>query len=267
MRFSWLADQRLAWPELRAQGTAVERAGYDTIWLSDHVFAESDSWLLDCLTTASALGTAVPKIGIGTLVAANTFRHPPLLAQATLSLDRITGGRFVLGIGAGGSREEHQELGISFPPIAERTEQLGEACAVIRGILRDQGADIPLLVGGVGPHVLDVAARHANRWTVWAEPDTAARLHGRLAEHCRAAGRNIADIRCGAITMINPTHLPARSDGPWEAVMAGDRSAMRDQVARYADAGIDELVVCEYAVAPNSRAESLEWFAEQVASR
>ncbi|MFI5796301.1 LLM class flavin-dependent oxidoreductase [Streptomyces sp. NPDC051677] len=265
MRFSWLAEQRLSWPELLTQAAAVKRAGYDAIWLSDHVLAEDGSWLLDCLTTAGALGAAVPQVGIGTLVAANTFRHPPLIAQAALSLDRITGGRFVLGIGAGGSREEHEALGIPFPPIVERAERLEEACAAIRGTLRDQGTKIPLLVGGLGRHVLDVVARHADRWTVWADPYAVARLRGRLDEHCRAVGRNIADIRRGAITMITPTHLPVLPGGPWEAVMAGDRAAMREQVARYTEAGVDELVVCEYAVAPGSRAEALQWFAEQVA--
>ncbi|SRR6266545_4334398 len=281
MRFGWLAEQRLSWFNLFQRAVAVQRLGYRSVWLSDHLIDDEGRWLLDCWTSAAGLA-AVPDIEIGTLVAANTLRHPAITAHLTRSLAQITGGRFVLGIGAGGSVEEHVAIGMPFPQLAERVALLNEACAAIRGMLDGTPADVagkyyrlrmtggdptgvPLLVGGASRAVLEVAARHANRWTVWADPEGIAAGRAELATRCVAEGRDVRDIRCGAIVMVIPAHLPARESAEgWPAVLAGDADAMQAQVRRYANSGAEEIVVCDYAVEEEARMQALQWFAEQV---
>lgn len=286
VRFGWLADQRLPWQAMLARTIDVERLGYGSVWLSDHLFDESNRWLLDCWTSAAALLAAVPRIEVGTLVAANTLRHPALTAHMAHTAAQIAPARFVLGLGAGGSAEEHRAIGVPFPDLAERTSRLDDACALLRtakgsspaafdgnyyrlpacGAQPDAATDpLPILVGGASQRVLDIAARHADRWTIWADPETAAARREALAASCAASNRDIADIRCGAIAMMIPEHLPNRfPDESWPATLAGNADQMLELVECYADAGIEDVVVCEFAIAPDRQHEALVWFAENV---
>src|SRR5215472_7102818 len=166
MRFSWLADQRLPWDELTRRTQDAAQLGYSGVWLSDHLIGEDGEPFLDCWTSLSALMITVPYIEFGTLVAASTLRQPAITAQMARTLMEIGRGRFVLGLGAGGSRDDHQMAEVAFPGLRERAERLDETCHLIRrlvsgpelgcgGSQRDAGGSgvasayhVPLLIGG-----------------------------------------------------------------------------------------------------------------------
>ena len=103
MQFGWLADQRMPWACLARMTKHVEQLGYDGVWLSDHLADEGGGWLLDGWTALGAILGCVPRIEAGTLVASNSLRVPLLTAHMARTLADIAPGRFVLGLGAGGS--------------------------------------------------------------------------------------------------------------------------------------------------------------------
>ncbi len=173
----------------------AERAGWDGIWLSDHLMpasGDSTAPVNESFTTLAALAATVPRLRLGHLVAGNTYRHPALVAKMAAGIDRISGGRFVLGLGAAWQQNEHDSYGIPFYTTPERMERLDEACRVIRCLLENQAstfrsrhfelhdaplapkpfqAHLPLLIGGGGEKLLlRIVARHADEWNVFASP-------------------------------------------------------------------------------------------------
>jgi alkanesulfonate monooxygenase SsuD/methylene tetrahydromethanopterin reductase-like flavin-dependent oxidoreductase (luciferase family) len=275
MRFGWLAEQRLRWDALLGMTRQVEQLGFDSVWLSDHITDEQGHWLLDAWTTLGAILGSVPRIEVGTLVAANSLRPSLLTAHMARTLADIGPGRFVLGLGAGGSREEHHMAGVAFDHIEHRVAALRDTCEFIR---RTEDTDspasndrviseasqpkIPLLLGGGGPAVLQLAGRYADRWTIWGTPDVLRHKVAVLSEFARDNGRDPEDVRRGAIAMVLPDRIPKRSNpSRWPAELRGDEAAVVRQLAAYAAAGVDDIIVCDYGVDPAHRLHALEWFA------
>lgn len=271
LRFGWIADQRLGWADLLRATQQVERLGYDSLWLSDHLAAEDGGWLLDPWTSLAALLASVPRLEVGTLVLANGLRAPLLTVQMTHTVADIGPGRFVLGLGAGGSRKEHDWCGIAFPKLPERLSALKSACRLVRLAnesfrpepVTGQPPTVPLLIGGTSHGILRIAARWADRWTIWGNPDQL-RAHGDvLSGFARSAGRQPTDIRRGAIVMLLPDHLPQHSDpAKWPAVLTGNATAVAGQLHRYAAAGVTDIVICDYGLLPADRPAALAWFAD-----
>lgn len=279
LRFGWLADQRLPWRELLAFGTAAEHLGYDGIWMSDHFFNEDGRWLLDAWTALGAILARVPRIEAGLLVASHALRPPLVTLHMAATLTDIGPRRFVLGLGAGGSREEHRVAGVAFPALADRVAELESTCALLRGAgtasagfgrgrpAGHQAQSAPLLIGGASDPILRLAGRYADRWAVWGTPDEMAVLGSRLSRHGQAAGRDPSDIRRGAILMLIPDHLREVADPvAWPAEMRGDQTSVSRQLARYQEAGVRDVIVCDYGLDPADRMTALEWFAGVMAA-
>ncbi|HEY7073080.1 MAG TPA: LLM class flavin-dependent oxidoreductase [Acidimicrobiales bacterium] len=284
MRLSLGPDLRRGWPTLRDQCLAAAAAGWDGVWLFDHLRVPPDEpspgFFLEAWSTLGAVAALAPGLRVGTLVSANTLRAPPLVAAMALTLHAVSGGRFVLGLGAGGDEDEHARLGLDFPPIGERLDRLDEACTVIRRLLSPgpahvagrhyridvpetgvaAGVRIPLLVGASGPRGLDIAARHADAWLVWGSVDDMVRLGATLDARCRAHGRDPATVERGVQVMLEPG-----DPGPeqrralaerWPAVLTGGPGELVDTLGRYRAAGVGEVVVCDYAL-PAGRRDDL----------
>lgn len=207
----------------------AEDLGFDHAWLPDHVKnpdgpptdAMHETW-----TVLTVIAERTSRIRLGTLVSSNTFRHPALLLKQAVTVDHVSDGRLVLGIGTGWFEEEHRRFGIDFPPAAERVDRLEEAVRIIR-LLLDEGHGsfegryyrlddaclaprpvqqprIPLLIAAHRPRMLAIAARYADQWDTFAEmpgastegvgEDVADQL-ARLDEACRAVGRDPTTIR------------------------------------------------------------------------
>jgi len=234
---------RTTWPEVLDAALAVERAGWDSIWIDDHLLvdeggdtdAKLEGWAI-----LAALATTTTRTRLGVLVAANTFRNPGLTAKLATTLDHLSGGRAVLGLGGGWFEREHAAYGIDFGGgFGERLDRLDEATGLITRLLdgervthtgrfytlrdalvapRPVQARLPILVGGSGPtRTLRTTARYADLWNGFGEPDRIAEVSAVLEQRCAEIGRPFEAIErtVTANVVIRDTEEYAR--GAWEA--------------------------------------------------
>jgi F420-dependent oxidoreductase-like protein len=194
----------------------LEATGWDIACVTDHFMPNTkdrEGAMLESWSTLSALAALVPRLRVGTIVLGNTYRHPAVVAKMAAQVDIISGGRLLLGLGAGWQQNEHEAYGIPFYTMRERLERLDEACEVIKALWTQrrsdfkgrhyQLADAPLdpkpvqrphpelMIGGGGERVtLRIVARHADHWNVWGGPQVLARKSAVLDAHCAAVGRD-----------------------------------------------------------------------------
>ena len=198
MRFSIWPDTSRPFAEIADLVTHCEATGWDRAYLADHFMADppeepAGTPVLECWTALAALAALTHRIKLGTLVSANTYRHPAVVANAAATVDRISDGRFVLGIGAGWQVNEHDAYGLELFDVATRSDRLEEACAVVNLLLRQERSDfagahytltdarcepkpvqqpLPLLVAGKGERrTMRTAARFADEWNGWCTPE------------------------------------------------------------------------------------------------
>ncbi len=191
------AAMREAW--LRAEALDI-----DSLWTWDHFFpltGDPDGAHFECFTLLAAMAAATARPMIGPLVACNAYRNPNLLAEMAHASNRISGDRFVLGLGAGWFEKDYAEYGYPFKTTRERLQDLATNLPIIEARLAalraggGGGAAIPILIGGIGEKVtLRLTARHAAIWNGWGDPSEAARLNRVLDERCAEIGRDPAEI-------------------------------------------------------------------------
>ena len=222
MRFGaayWI--QRTDWPALRDACLAAEAAGFDALWLDDHLLSDEGDWTspkLEGWTSLAAVAALTSRADLGLMVSANTFRNPGLTAKLATTLDNVSGGRAVLGIGGGWFEREHDAFGMDFGSgFGERLDRLDEAVGLIRRLLdgervthqgrfyqfndalcepRPIRQPLPILIGGSGKQkTLRTTARYANRWNGYGSPERIAETSAVLAERCDEIGRPFDEIR------------------------------------------------------------------------
>ncbi len=212
--------QRTDWPSLRDACLAAETAGFDAIWLDDHLLSDEGDWRspkLEGWTALAGLATITSRVTLGHLVAANTFRNPGVIAKQATTIDHLSGGRFVLGLGGGWFEREHDAFGIDFGSgFGERLDRLDEAVMLIRRLLdgerithegrfytfhdalcepRPIRQPLPILIGGSGRQkTLRTTARYANRWNGYGTPEEIAETSAVLRERCEEVGRPFDEI-------------------------------------------------------------------------
>jgi alkanesulfonate monooxygenase SsuD/methylene tetrahydromethanopterin reductase-like flavin-dependent oxidoreductase (luciferase family) len=195
---------------------AAEELGFDSLWISDHVLSSDgqDRGGLDAWMALAVAAAASRRITLGPLVTPITFRLPGLLARMALDLHTLSGGRFVLGLGAGWNAREHATFGIPFPPAAERLHLLDSGLTLIRRTLKTH---LPILIGGGGSGTLRLVARHANEWNLTtSSPSQYQPLSQALDHACQAVGRDPAtmgrSVAAGVLIGRNATELSARAE-------------------------------------------------------
>jgi F420-dependent oxidoreductase-like protein len=295
MRFSVWPSPDETWDEILELARHAEATGWDGIWFADHFMPntpEAEGPVMECWSVLAGLAAAVPRLRLGALVTGNTYRHPAVLAKIAATVDQMSGGRVVLGLGAGWQENEHRAYGIDFSDVRGRLERLDEACQIIRGLtsqprttfagkhyqLQDApldpkpvGDSVRLLVGGGGEKVtLRIAAAYADEWNVWGEPEVLRQKGEVLDRHCEALGRDPASIERSAQAI-----LYLSDDESWLAtqrersfgrpVMIGTPAQLQDIVGAYRDAGVDEIIVPDWNLR-SRRAEVLDRFQAEVAS-
>jgi alkanesulfonate monooxygenase SsuD/methylene tetrahydromethanopterin reductase-like flavin-dependent oxidoreductase (luciferase family) len=242
--------------------------GWDGVYVADHFMPNAgtgrrtDLPTLEAGSLIAALGAVVPRVRIGTLVYGNTYRHPAVLANMAATVDQITGGRFILGVGAGWQVNEHEQYGIELPPVKQRLDRFVEALRVMRGLLRSPTTTIdgtyyqlldavcepkpvqeplPILIGGSGEkRMLGIVAEYADMWNTWGRPDLIAHKSAVLDDFCAAQGRDPKSIArtAQAVTVV---------DGPVPEVqmpvIGGSPAKLADDIAAYAGIGLDELII------------------------
>jgi F420-dependent oxidoreductase-like protein len=216
MRFGaafWV--QRTGWPELRDACLEVEAAGWDSLWVDDHLLADEGDPAdakLEAWTTLAAIAALTTRVRLGPLVSANTFRNVGLTAKLAATLDQVSAGRLTLGLGAGWFNREHDAFGLEFGAgFGERLDRLGEAVPLVRRLLDGERvtfdgrhhhlrdavcepgpvqARLPILVGGSGPtRTLPMVARYADLWNAYGDPEAIARVSDLLRARCADVGR------------------------------------------------------------------------------
>jgi F420-dependent oxidoreductase-like protein len=219
--FPGVSDAQLFERVASAAATA-EEAGFDTVFVMDHFYqlpmlGPPQSNMLEAYTLLGALAARTRRARLGTMVTGNTYRNPALLAKIVTTLDVVSGGRAVCGIGTGWFELEHEGYGFDFPPIGERMDRLEEALQILRPLLhgerssfsgrhyrtRDainspaplQRGGIPILIGGGGEkRTLALVARYAEESNLPCAPEEIPRKLEALAGHCARAGRRREDV-------------------------------------------------------------------------
>lgn len=215
-----LWSQATDWTAFLAAALRAEELGYDHIWTWDHlyaIFGDPHQPILEGYTALAAVAQATEHAELGLFVGANTFRNPGLVAKSVTTIDHISGGRAILGIGGAWFEAEHRAFGIDFGSgFGERLDWLAEAVPAMRTLLDGGEATstgeryafehlrinplplqphLSIMVGGSGERkTLRIVARHADMWNAFGSPEELAHKDGVLRRHCREVGRDEATI-------------------------------------------------------------------------
>jgi probable F420-dependent oxidoreductase len=261
---------------------AAEAAGFDSIWLGDHLLyrdagrPERGPW--EAWTLLAALAAATRRVRLGPLVACAGFHPPGLLAKMAATIDEVSGGRFVLGLGAGWNETEFRAFGI---PFDRRVSRFEESFAIVRGLLggervtlagRYQRAEdavllprparrVPLMIGSNGPRVLGIALPHVDAWNTWYDDygNTAegfAALNARIDESARAAGRDPAAIaRSACVLVVLDPGARERAGGPDVPAVEGPADRIAAHLGALRRAGADEAILVVSPITERSIAQ------------
>ncbi|MGH2603661.1 MAG: LLM class flavin-dependent oxidoreductase, partial [Dehalococcoidia bacterium] len=189
MRFSFWPAAGNPWNELVETCRHAEATGWDGIWFADHFMpnaADTSAPVAEVMTTLAGLAACVPRVRLGSLVVGNTYRSPAVLAKMAANVDIISGGRLILGLGAGWQENEHDAYGIPFYTIGGRLRRLEEAVQIVKSLVANDNTTfegryyqivdaplapkpvqrpLPLLIGGGGEQVtMRIAAQYADEW-------------------------------------------------------------------------------------------------------
>ena len=271
--FSYGTGVDQLFPTVTAQAKEADEAGFDSVFLMDHFYqlpgiGTYDQPMLEAYTALGALAAATQNVQLGTLVTGNTYRNPTLLAKAITTLDVISAGRAILGIGTGWFELEHDQLGYDFGTFTDRFEKLGEALQIILPMLagerptvtgkhyRTQEAlanprvrdHIPLMIGGSGEKkTIPLAAKHFDHLNVIAGFDELARKVEVVRQRCEEIDRDPATLETsmliGALVGdgVTPDMIP---DDFRQRMVAGSPEQIAEQVqSKVLDAGIDGVIL------------------------
>jgi alkanesulfonate monooxygenase SsuD/methylene tetrahydromethanopterin reductase-like flavin-dependent oxidoreductase (luciferase family) len=263
-------ERPVAWPEYLAIARAAEGVGFDSIWVGDHLLyrgegeAERGPW--EAWTMLAALASATERVELGPLVACTAFHPPGLIAKMAATVAEISGGRFVLGLGAGWNKEEFRAFGLPFDHTVSRFE---ESFAIIRALLAgervtlrgrywqaDDAVLLPrparrprLMVGSNGPRMLAATLPHVDAWNTWYDdygnsPEGFAKLNDRISSAASDAGREPGEIERSACVLVAlkgaGRERPSRPDAP---PLDGSPDQLAARLRELGEAGADEAIL------------------------
>jgi probable F420-dependent oxidoreductase len=266
-------ERVVRWQEYLAMARAAEDVGFDTLWLGDHLlyrYADGSArgpW--EVWTMLSALAASTSRIRLGPLVAATAFHAPAMLAKLAATVDEISGGRLILGLGAGWNETEFRAFGF---PFDHRISRFEEAFTIIRTLLREGAIDFggrffqardcellpppsrpggpPLMVGSVGPRMLEITLPHVDAWNVWYRdsnnsPVGLGPILRQLDEACRAVGREPSEIERTTAVLVRMPGGTGRVMGDTTQAevppVQGSPSEIAERLREYAALGLAEL--------------------------
>lgn len=265
-------EREVRWPEYLAMARAAEDSGFDSIWLGDHLLYRDDGrpergpW--EAWTMLAALAGVTERVSLGPLVACVGFHPPALIAKMAATVDEVSGGRFVLGLGAGWNRTEFDAFGIPFDQRARRFEASydiirdlvrGERCtartpfAVVDDAVllpRSSRAEpMPVMVGTNGPRLLAATLPTADIWNTWFTegnntPEGFAELDQRVTTIAHQVGRLPSEIERSVCVLVSPRpSLGQRTNAPGIAPVSGTLGQIAARLGEFADAGADEVIL------------------------
>src|SRR5215469_3226991 len=258
-----LEGNKRPYDAIRAIAQQAERDGFDSIWLADHLFYRDPDkptrGIWECWTMLAALAEATSRVEIGPLVLCNSFRNPAILAKMATTLDEVSHGRLILGIGAGWNEPEYQAFGL---PFDHRVDRFEEAMQVLRPMLKEGQVDFagkyyqapdcedvprgprpagpPLMSGGEGPRMLRLTAQYADLWNTgyMGTPDTMADPLARITAACREVGRDPATLGVTALIGLWFPDLQAEKPRFLDKPLIGTVQEIAAAMRGYADLGV-----------------------------
>ncbi len=286
-------EREVRWPELRDIAVTAEDAGFDSIWVGDHLLYRDDEhgtrgpW--EAWSLLAALAEATARVQLGPLVAATSFHSPPMLAKKAATVDEISGGRLILGLGAGWNETEYAAFGFPYDRRASRFE---EAYTIVSTLLRDGAIDFrgdfyevrdcelmprprpggpPLMIGSIGPRVLRAGLATADLWNAWHawygnDPAGLAPLMAQVDAACRDVGRDPAEVGRTAALYVQCRGGAGRRHGspgrPTSAPVRGSAEEVAGVLRALAAAGVGH---CQLVLDPITAA-SVEEMGEVLAA-
>jgi alkanesulfonate monooxygenase SsuD/methylene tetrahydromethanopterin reductase-like flavin-dependent oxidoreductase (luciferase family) len=265
-------EREVRWPEYIAMAKAAEDVGFDTIWLGDHLlyrYADGSTrgpW--EVWTSLAAIAQATSTIKLGPLVAATAFHAPAMLAKMAATVDEISAGRLILGLGAGWNDVEFAAFGF---PFDHRISRFEEAFTIIRTLLRDGAIDFdgrffqardcelkpaprpggpPLMVGSIGPRMLEITLPYVEQWNVWYRQSRNSveglrPILGQVDEVCAAVGRDPATLEKTSAVLVRMAGGAGRVMGDTSSAtipaLEGSSSQIADALRAYAELGLAEV--------------------------
>ena len=266
-------EREYRWTEIRDIAMTAEAVGFDSIWVGDHLLFDDAvagrRGPLEAWSLLAALGEATTRVALGPLVAATSFHSPAMLAKKAATVDEISGGRLVLGLGAGWNQPEYDGFGFAYDHRVARFE---EAFTIIRRLLAGEMVDfagnyytvsrsellprpvrqIPLMIGSNGPKMLRIAAPHVQMWNSWFtwfgnEPEGLAPLVEDLIDACRETGRDPAGIEKTAAVYVQLVRGSGRvagsEDRPKAQPITGDHAGIAESLHAFGRAGLSSVQV------------------------
>jgi len=262
------------WSDLLTMTQRAETLGYDSVWLGDHLlarFPEPQDWLdghttsgaWDCWSLLAALAAATQRIALGPLVACTSFHNPALLAKKAATVEEISGGRLVLGLGAGWIEPEYRAFGF---PFDHRVSRFEEAFTIIRTLLREGQIDFdgtyyqarhcelrplgpraagpPILIGSHSPRMLRLAAEHADQWNGWipdrSRVEEVAPLRSLVDAACAEVGRDPATLERTVTISVDPIARAGDSDS---GTLTGSPEILAERLRAFAREGISHIQI------------------------
>jgi alkanesulfonate monooxygenase SsuD/methylene tetrahydromethanopterin reductase-like flavin-dependent oxidoreductase (luciferase family) len=265
-------ERVVRWPELAEMARTAERIGLDSLWVGDHLLYRDDGepsrapW--EVWSLLAALAAITERVELGPLVAATSFHAPAMLAKKATAIDEISGGRLILGLGAGWNEPDYAAFGF---PYDHRVSRFEEAFTIIRELLTTGHSDVhgtyysvdraellprgprpegpPLMVGSMGERMLRITLPHVAAWNAWGPwfgntVDGYRDLHRTIDEACRAVGRDPAEVeRTAALIVALPGALgrgSAVTEEHFEPI-PGEAATLAPALRRFADAGLSHV--------------------------
>jgi len=269
------------WNDVLELAQFADDGFWHSVYVADHFMSPGDKpgqtsdWL-EATAVMAALATVTSKVRLANLVLSMTFRHPAVLANLAVTIDRISNGRFTLGLGAGWQETEHEQYGLELGEPKERVDRFAEGLAVISRLLTDETttfdgtyyhladalcepkpvqSPLPLLVGGTGPRMLRLIARHAQEWNQWAAPGEFGKNSAALDAACEKEGRDPATVwrSTQAVVMVTDSaeaeaKAKTAAESMPQPVVYGPAERIAEAAATWRDEGVDEVIVPDFGM-------------------
>jgi probable F420-dependent oxidoreductase len=293
VKFSLWPKNDRAPAELLAEVRAADGAGWHGVWLADHYMPDSGDTtpkrgdVYECWALLPAVAAVTERVRIGTLVSPTSVHHPALLAKRAATLDQLSGGRFVLGLGAGWQINEHHAYGIELEPPGKRVSRFEESIQIVKALLAQESttfhgefydftdapcdpkpvqSPLPILVGTRSPRMLRITARNASEWNTWGTPEVAAERRAALVESCEQVGRDPGTFWTSVNALVS---LGEGAPPPGRAALSGSAEHLADQFGQYAELGFDEFNVPDWNFGQDKsqRADNLARLKSEVLDR
>jgi probable F420-dependent oxidoreductase len=266
-------EREVRWPEYAAMARAAEEVGFDSIWTGDHLLyaagardERAERGPHEAWTLLAALATVTERVELGPLVACAGFHPPGLIAKMAATLAEVSGGRFVLGLGAGWNEREYRAFGI---PFDQRVSRFEESFTIVRRLLAGErvtldgrfwqaedavllprpGRPPRLMVGSNGPRMLSITLPHVDAWNTWYEDygnsaDGFAALNERISAAARDAGRDPSEIaRSACAFVVLDRSAGERAITPEAPPLEGSPQQIAERIRELGDAGADEVIL------------------------